>query len=94
MANSVSSTKRIRQNLARNERNRGQRSALRTQLKKLEAAMKAGDPAKAREELEAAEKRLDKAAKKRVIHPNAAARKKSRLARRLNALNAAGAKKS
>jgi small subunit ribosomal protein S20 len=89
MAHSVSATKRIRQNRKRNAFNRGRRSTLRSQLKKVDAAMAAKDPAKVEAELRAAAQKLDKLAKTNVIHKNAAARKKSRLQKRLNALKAA-----
>lgn len=88
MAHSVSATKRIRQNQKRNAFNRGRRSALRTQLKKVDAALEAKDPAKVAEEIRLASQKLDKLAKTNVIHKNAAARKKSRLAKRLNKLKA------
>lgn len=88
MAHSVSATKRIRQNRKRNAFNRARRSALRTQLKKVDAAVEAKDPAKLAEEIRLAAKKLDKLAKTNVIHKNAAARKKSRLAKRLNKLKA------
>ncbi len=86
MAHSVSALKRHRQNRKRNAINRGRRSALRTQLKKVEVALKAGDAAKSAEEIRLAAKTLDRLAKGNTIHRNAAARKKSRLQKRLNAL--------
>jgi small subunit ribosomal protein S20 len=89
MANSVSSKKNIRQTLKRNAVNRTRRSALRTQLKKVDDALEAKDPVKLEEELRLAAQKLDKLAKTNVIHRNAAARKKSRLQMRLNALKAA-----
>ena len=92
MANSVSSTKRIRQNNRRNAVNRARRSALRSQLKRVDALVQAKDPAKLAEEIRLATKKLDKLAKTNVIHKNAAARKKSRMQKKLNALKAAGAK--
>ena len=82
MAHSKQALKRIRQNAKARKANKGSRSALRSAVKK---AAKTG----AGEDLAKAMKRLDKAAKKGVIHKNAAARKKSRLAHQLNKKTAA-----
>ncbi|HYC77298.1 MAG TPA: 30S ribosomal protein S20 [Planctomycetota bacterium] len=92
MAHTKQALKRARQSAALNAKNRAQRSAMKTQLKKVDAALAAGDPAKIADELRLAQKHLDKAAKRRVIHPNAAARRKSRLATR--AAEAVKAKKA
>jgi small subunit ribosomal protein S20 len=51
------------------------------QIKKFLAAVEAGDAAPMQTEYNVAAKRLDRAAARRVIHPNTAARKKSQLAR-------------
>ena len=59
---------------------------MRTQVKKLMTAIDEGDKSNAQKELAIAMKRIDKAAKTRVIHPNTASRKKSGLARRVNAM--------
>ena len=67
-------------------RNKVKRSAMRTQVKKLMTAIDEGDKASAEKELASAMKRIDKAAKTRVIHPNTASRKKSGLARKVNAM--------
>jgi small subunit ribosomal protein S20 len=64
-------------------RNRAAKSAIKTQIKRFLAAVD-GPVDKLREEYNLAAKKLDKAAAKRVIHPNLAARKKSQLARALN----------
>ena len=85
MANIKSQIKRNKQNAARHERNKAVRSEIRTRAKSAVTAAEAGsDDAAARATL--AQKRIDKAASKGVIHRNAAARRNSRLARRLNAL--------
>jgi small subunit ribosomal protein S20 len=76
--------KRNRQNEVRRQRNKSTRSALRTQIKKVIEAAEAGDRAVAEDAYKTAAKALDQAAAKGVIHRNAAANKKSRLARRLN----------
>ena len=72
-----SSKKRLRQSAVARERNRAQRSQLRTAVKKARTA--GGDQAASA--LAAAERTLDRAGRKRLIHPNAAARLKSRLAK-------------
>jgi len=71
-----SAKKRMRQARARALRNRSQRSAVRTAVKKARQEPTA-------ENVAAAARTLDRSARKRLIHPNAAARKKSRLAKRL-----------
>ncbi len=90
MANIKSQIKRNRQNEKRRIANKGVRSELRTRVKSALAAAETGaenaDAAAA-----IAMKRIDKAANKGVIHKNAAARRKSRLAKRLNASAAAQA---
>jgi small subunit ribosomal protein S20 len=75
--NSSSAKKRMRQAARRNERNRTARSALRTAIKKVRGA-----PAEAAEAAyRQAEQLLDRAARKGLIHKNAAARGKQRLKR-------------
>ena len=75
MPNIQSSKKDMRKSRAAQARNRGQRSALRTTLKK------AQDEASTPEQKLAAVKLLDRAARKGLIHRNTAARRKSRLAK-------------
>jgi small subunit ribosomal protein S20 len=65
------------------------RSATKTVVKKAEAAIAAGDPEAAREAVRSVQGNLDRAATKGVIHANAAARRKSRLAVRYNTAVAA-----
>ncbi len=84
-----SATKAHRQSLKHRLRNRMVRSATRTIVKKAEAAIAAGDPEAARLAVRAALSNLDRAAKKGVIHANAAARRKSRLVLKYNAAVAA-----
>jgi small subunit ribosomal protein S20 len=87
VANIKSQIKRNKQNAARHERNKAVRSELKTRVKNAVTAQTAGaDEAAANAVL--AQKRLDKAAAKGVIHKNAAARRNSRLAKKLNALKA------
>lgn len=78
--------KRARQNIQRNQRNTMLRSALRTTVKKVVTALNADDFDTARAELSRAVRALGKAKSKGVIHRNQAARKISRLTRRVNAL--------
>lgn len=79
MPNTNSAKKRLRQNVERRTRNRATKSAMRTQLRKVREAVSAGEIEKAEAEYREAAKQLDRAGATRVIHPNAAARTKSRL---------------
>ncbi|MEQ8846642.1 30S ribosomal protein S20 [Botrimarina sp.] len=88
MPNSASARKSLKQNQERRARNRAQRSALRTQIKKVRAAVGAGDIETSEKEFRLAAKRLDQAAAKNLIHANAAARTKSRLSKALKAAKA------
>lgn len=85
MANIRSQIKRNRQNEARRVRNKSVRSELKTRAKHAVAAAEEGAD-DSPEVLAAAIKRIDKAAAKGVIHKNQAARRKSRLMRRINAV--------
>ena len=78
--------KRARQNERRNQRNTMLRSALRTTVKKVAVALDTGDVEAAQAELPKAVRALGKATSKGVIHRNHAARKISRLTRKVNAL--------
>lgn len=86
MANSAQARKRARQANKRRERNMSQRSMYRTEIKKLEAAIEAGDKEQATELLRSSSANLDKVASKGLIHKNKAARHKSRLTKRVAAL--------
>jgi small subunit ribosomal protein S20 len=74
-----SAKKHLRQSLERRAKNRATKSAIKTQIRKVRAAVAAGDIATAEAEVRLAATKLDRAGAKRVIHPNAAARTKSRL---------------
>ena len=87
MANIKSQIKRNRQNEASRLRNKAVRSELKTRVKSAVRIAEARDDA-ALDALQLAQKRLDKAASKGVIHKNQAARRKSRLMRRLNKIEA------
>ena len=76
--------KRIRQNIKRRGRNRWRKRQVKVAVRDFDEALRAGDAAKAAEQLKVVYKRLDMVAAKGTIHKNAAARKKSRLTRRLN----------
>ena len=78
MANSKSATKRIRQNRRRHERNRQQRSRLKSAVKNV---VNAEDGDAATEAFKRASAMLDRFGTRRLVHPNKAARKKSQLAR-------------
>lgn len=86
MANIKSQIKRVKTNAARTERNRAAKSELRTWMRKVRTAVDAGDAEAAQAALVTASKKLDKAVTKGVLHANQAANKKSRLAKRVNAL--------
>ena len=88
MPHSSSAKKRVKQNERSRLINKAKRSAMRTQLKKVREAIDSGDRAAATKELVLAMKRIDKAAKARVIHPNKAAREKSNLQRDINRIAA------
>jgi len=86
MANIKSQIKRNRQNLVRYERNKSLRSELKTRVKVALEAAEAGDATTAREALRVAQKRIDMAVSKGLIHQNTAARTKARLTKRVNSL--------
>ncbi len=89
MAHHASALKQMRQGEKRRARNRKNLSQLKTQLKKLRSVIAEGNADAATKLLPATEAEIDKAAKKGVVHDNAAARYKSRLARKVSALGAA-----
>lgn len=91
MANSKSAEKRIRVGERRRLRNRPYRSASRTLVKKAELAIRAGDGDSARDAVVTAVAMLDRTAGKGIIHPNNAARRKSRLMTKFNAMEASEA---
>jgi small subunit ribosomal protein S20 len=86
MPNIKSAKKRLKQNTVRRLRNRAAKHALKTQVKKVLAAVESGSAERAEAELRLAAKKCDKAAAKHVIHRNAAARVKSRLAAKVKKL--------
>lgn len=88
MANIKSAIKRAKISEERRAQNASQKSEVRTAVKTVEAALNNNDLETAKSAFATAAKKLDKAATKGLIHKNAAARKKSRLAKRLNVTNA------
>jgi small subunit ribosomal protein S20 len=90
VANIQSQIKRNRQNEKRRLRNKSVRAEMRTRAKSAVAAAEAGADDSA-EALRLAVKRIDKAAAHGIIHKNTAANHKSRLVRRINAIEAASA---
>ena len=89
MANIKSQIKRNRQNEQARLRNKSVRSALKTHRRRVLEALAGGDAEAAEAALNRAARAYDKAASKGVIHPNNAAKHKSRLARSLNRDSAA-----
>lgn len=88
VANLRSAIRDIKKSRKRAARNQSVKSAIKTFMKKARTAIKAGDE-NAMEVFSTTAALVDKAAKRKIIHPNAAARRKSRLAKRLNAAQAA-----
>ncbi len=91
MANSKQSAKRARVSEKKRTRNRVLRVAARTRIRQANEAIVGGDQAVTAEALTEAISLLDRAASKGIIHPNNAARRKSRLMARFNAAQASEA---
>lgn len=85
MPNTKSAKKRLRQNLVRRTRNRATKSLLKTAVKKVRESIAEGDVSGGEQNFRLAAQKLDRAAARRVIHRNAAARVKSRLSAALKA---------
>lgn len=86
MANSRSAKKRIKTAESRAIRNKSVKTRTKTAVKKLLSVVSGGDRAASGEQLRDTVSVIDKAAAKGVMHKNAAARKKSRLAKKVNKL--------
>ncbi len=86
MANTSSAKKAVRKLARRTAINRMRRSAMRTQLRKVEEAIASGDATAARTALTATESVVMRSAQKGIIHANTASRKVSRLSARVKAL--------
>jgi len=87
----LSALKRARQTEKRNARNRTERSKIKTVMKSVESSVKADDKETARTALLKAIKTIDSAVPKGIIHKNNAARKISKLVRKVNAASKAEA---
>ncbi len=86
MANIKSAKKRILTNEKARMRNKVQKSTLKTAVKNLEAAIASGNKEEAQTKLNVAIKRVDSSVTKGIMHKNAAARTKSRLTKKVNAM--------
>ena len=93
MPRSKAAEKAVRSGERRRLRNRAVKSMTKTTLTKAEKALASGDSEAAQSAIALSIKTLDKAAKKGVIHPNMANRRKSRLTKRLNKVVASKAVK-
>lgn len=85
MPNTRSAGKRLRQAKTLTVRNKSKKSSMKTQIKKVLSAVEAGEIEQAEAEYRLAAKKLDRAGAQKVIHPNAAARQKSRLQKKIKA---------
>jgi small subunit ribosomal protein S20 len=86
MANTAQARKRARQAVAARAQNMAQRSELRTAIKKVSAAVQAGDKLAAATVFQSSMSVIDRIADKKIIHKNKAARHKSRLAQAIKAM--------
>ncbi|MGO5165315.1 MULTISPECIES: 30S ribosomal protein S20 [unclassified Candidatus Paralachnospira] len=86
MANIKSAKKRVLVAQTKAERNKAIRSKVKTMIKKVDAAIAAGDKAAAQASLLVAISEIDKAASKGVYHKNTASRKVARLTKAVNAI--------
>lgn len=94
MPHSASAKKRHRQNLRNRDRNRAVKSVIKSEVRKVLAAIAGGDVPAAQEHLRTVAKKADQAAAKKTIHRNRAARIKSRLSARVKAAGAGGTAKA
>ncbi|MHC4739973.1 MAG: 30S ribosomal protein S20 [Planctomycetota bacterium] len=88
MAHSLSAKKRVRQNEKKRAINRRRKSQVRTKIKQFQETLSEGDVEAAKEQFRLVAAKLDKTAATSTMHKKTAARKKSRLAKRLNNLKA------
>ncbi len=88
MPNTASAKKRVRQTEERNARNRWRRTRVKDAVKAFNAAVTAGDSKAAATAYNTVSSLMDKYSHTPTMHKNTAARKKSRLAKRLNAISA------
>lgn len=83
MPHTPSAAKRLRKSEKRRKRNRTAAKKIKLQRKAADAAVKVGDASKATTEFKTTQAMLDRAADKGYIHPNKAARLKSRMVKRM-----------
>ena len=88
MAHSLSAKKRVKQDAKKRATNRARKSQVKTQVKHLEDTITKGDVEAAGQEYRKVVQKLDKTASTSTMHKRTAARKKSRLAKKLNSLKA------
>jgi small subunit ribosomal protein S20 len=88
VAHSLSAKKRVRQSEKRRAINRARKSQIKTQIKRFETVLSSGNLEAAGEQYRLIAQKLDKIASTSTMHKRTAARKKSRLAKRLNSLKA------
>jgi len=88
VAHSLSAKKRIRQNVKSRARNRARKKIIKDAVRDFTETLVGGEQDKAAANLKSASRKIDKVAARGSIHKNAAARKKSRLQKKLNALTA------
>jgi len=88
VAQSLQAKKRAKQNIKSRTTNRARKSQIKTQIKHFETAISNGDAEAASKQYKLVVKKLDKTAATSTMHKKTAARKKSRLAKKLNALKA------
>ena len=86
MPNIKSAKKRVKVIETKTLQNKMFKTQMKTDIKKYEAALAAGDVALANETYKAAVKKIDQAAARGIIHKNAAAHKKSQFTKKLNAI--------
>ncbi|MBE0466950.1 MAG: 30S ribosomal protein S20 [Candidatus Desulforudis sp.] len=86
MAHTRSAKKRIMTISKRTERNRAVKSSLKTTIRRFEEALRGEEQEQARLKLQRALVSIDKAVTKGILHKNTAARKKSHLTRKMNAI--------
>jgi small subunit ribosomal protein S20 len=88
VAHSLSAKKRVRQNIKSRLVNRGRTSAVKSQIKRFEEAIEAGQADAAKAQYNELKKSIDQVAATSTMHKNTASRMKSRLAKKLNKMTA------
>lgn len=89
MARALSSQKRLRQSKIRGEKNKARKTQVKSAVRKVRDAIQQRDSEAAEKAFREASKLLDRNGNRKTIHPNAVARRKSRLAKRINELKSA-----